>query len=610
MGRLDRRAFLSRMTGALVTASGVSLSKLAAPAAAATLAQNPQQYPPYEAKAPALTPGKPCWLDVAAPFVVEDPSLGIHTELLLTATCFPGVQGFRDRQFGTEYEVQLFDGRGREVNLGRNGRMLISAMRPTVLRMSDVLDRGKPFWGSAKIRLAPRGNPVTHAGDLFSAGFIRWNTPSAFDNVHAHPAAPKQARGRFFYSMPFPPLDEFHCAFALFNPSPDDSVGTIRLVHPSGKLLVERRYTLRPHQTFLYDLAGLEQVDSPARALSIGAVPASEVRAGGVVSVTNHTEAVPFAYTLMQGRSGGAFTVEHPLHFADAPVKLARATPYGPSRSFPAEAFLYTPLLFAGRRIGGVEFESRVYLSASRWREEALWVMPFVTDERGDIAWVSNQDDQFPARVEPASACHDGVLRLTEFASCRLDAARLPLAGATFSGGFGVATIPPTSHSLMKVEVRARNWGRTAFTHFRPGGHFHKKYRTVTERGGLATDYIISGCQIRGTAGDRKYDALLAIMNIEFEDKNTARPRLEVFGPGGLIAEKQLGEFPPLACRHLLLSELFPELRTEPGQPLSVRMTDTGAMIVCSVVHLDYERRDLAMDHGSDRHSTYLDYGC
>jgi len=28
------------------------------------------------------------------------------------------------------------------------------------------------------------------------------------------------------------------------------------------------------------------------------------------------------------------------------------------------------------------------------------------------------------------------------------------------------------------------------------------------------------------------------------------------------------------------------------------------------VVHLDYERRDLAMDHGSDRHSTYNDYGC
>jgi hypothetical protein len=29
-----------------------------------------------------------------------------------------------------------------------------------------------------------------------------------------------------------------------------------------------------------------------------------------------------------------------------------------------------------------------------------------------------------------------------------------------------------------------------------------------------------------------------------------------------------------------------------------------------STVHLDYLRRDLALDHGSDRFSTFLDYGC
>jgi hypothetical protein len=85
---------------------------------------------------------------------------------------------------------------------------------------------------------------------------------------------------------------------------------------------------------------------------------------------------------------------------------------------------------------------------------------------------------------------------------------------------------------------------------------------------------------------------------------------LQVFGPGGLLAEKQLEEFPPLAARHLLVSELFPELQTAPGQPLTIRMTDDKAMIVCSVIHLDYQKRDLAMDHGSDRHSTYHDYGC
>ena len=608
MQRLDRRAFLSRLTGSLVTASGLSWSKLALPASA----QQAQQQPPYPydgANPTKKSDGKACWLDVAAPFMVQDDALGLNTEMLLTATCFPGIEGYRAKESGTDYELLLFDGNGKPVDTGGAGRVNCSPMRPTVLRLNEVLGHKKNFWGSARLRLAPHGPGVAHAGDLFSAGFVRWNTPTNFDNVHAHPAAPKQARGKFFYSMPFPPLSEYHCAFALFNPSPDDSSGVVRLVLPSGQIFLERRYKLRPQQTILYSLADLSTVESPREALAIAPPPANELRNGGVVAVVNETEAVAFAYTLMKGRTGSVFTVEHPLHFADAPVKPARKSPYGPNRSFPAEALLYTPLLFGGKRIGGVELESRVYMSASRWREEALWAMPFVTDKDGMIAWVSNRDDKLTERITPAAACEDGVLRLPEFASCRLDVALLPIE-PQFAGGFGVATIPPTSHSLMKVEVRAKNWGRVAFTHFRPGGQFHRKYRTVAERGGLATDYIISGIQVRGSVENRKYDSLLAIMNIEFEDKNAANPKLQVFGPGGLLAEKQLPEFPPLAARHFLVSELFPEMQTAPGQPLSIRMTDEKAMIVCSVVHLDYERRDLAMDHGSDRHSTYNDYGC
>lgn len=606
MQRFDRRAFLSGLTGSLVTASGLSWSKVALPAGA----QAQPQYP-YEDKKPAVKPpdGKACWLDVAAPFIVQDSKLGLDTEFLLTATCFAGVEGFRAAQAGTDYELLLFDGKGNPVDTGRNSRIQVSAMRPTVLRVSDVVGKGKPFWGSAKLRLAPHGEGVAHAGDLFSAGFVRWTTPTNFDNVHAHPAAPKQARGKFFYSMPFPPLSEYHCAFALFNPSPDDSRGVVRLVLPSGQIFLERRYELRPQQTILYSLADLSVVSSPREALTIAPAPANDLKHGGVVAVVNETEAVAFAYTLMKGRTGEIFTVEHPLHFSDSPVKPARTSPYGPNRSFPAEALLYTPLLFNGKRFGGVELESRIFLSASRWREEALWAMPFVTDTNGMIAWVSNRDEKLTERIAPASACAEGVLRLPEFASCRIDVGKLPIE-PQFSGGFGLATIPPTSHSLNKIEVRAKNWGRVAFTHFRPGGQFHRKYRTVAERGGLATDYIISGIQVRGSAEARKYDSLLAIMNIEFEDKNAANPKLQVFGPGGLLAEKQLPEFPPLAARHLLMSELFPELQTAPGQPLSLRMTDEKAMIVCSVIHLDYERRDLAMDHGSDRHSTYNDYGC
>jgi hypothetical protein len=311
----------------------------------------------------------------------------------------------------------------------------------------------------------------------------------------------------------------------------------------------------------------------------------------------------------MKGRMGASFTVEHPLHFADRPVNPGRKSPYGPNRSFPAEAFLYTPLLFNGKRIGGLTLESRLYLSASRWREEWLWMMPFVTNDNGMIAWVSNRDEKLAERVTPAEATDQGLIKLSQFQSCRLDVRTMPLPDA-YGGGFGVATLPPTSHSLNKVEVRAKEWGRVAFTHFRPGGHFHKKYITAADRGASMTDYVVSGLQVRGTADRPKLDSVLAVMNIEFEDERTGMPKIQLFGSSGLLAEKELGEFPPLACRHFLLSELFPGLQTEPGQPLTLRMLDTKAMTVVSVIHLDYERRDLALEHGSDRFSTAGDFRC
>jgi hypothetical protein len=33
-------------------------------------------------------------------------------------------------------------------------------------------------------------------------------------------------------------------------------------------------------------------------------------------------------------------------------------------------------------------------------------------------------------------------------------------------------------------------------------------------------------------------------------------------------------------------------------------------MMIVSALHFDYERRDLALEHGSDRHSTFRDYKC
>jgi len=185
MGRIDRRTFLAGLTGSLVAASAMRLS-------GATLlfpwqqVEKPQSGYPGMQAAP-MPAGRTCWLNVNAPFIVEDPKLGLTTEILLTATCFPGAEGFRDAGYGTEYQVELFDASGKEIKLGSAAHIVIPAMRPTVLRMAELVGK-KKFWGGARIRLAPSGKQqVTHPGDLFSAGFVRWSTPENFDNVHAHP---------------------------------------------------------------------------------------------------------------------------------------------------------------------------------------------------------------------------------------------------------------------------------------------------------------------------------------------------------------------------------------------------------------------------------------
>jgi hypothetical protein len=583
MFTLDRRTFLASLAGSFI--------------AGETLSAAPQK--------PQPLPTGTCWLDVAAPFVIVDPSQQLTTDLLLTATCFPGIDGYKNSSFATDYQILLYDASGKEIKLDNSGKFSIPALRPTLLSMKELSGRDA-FVGGAKIRLAPSPNQVPRAGDLFSAGFVRWNLPENFDNVHAHPAPPQQVIGRYNYSMPFPAMSEYHCAFALFNPNDEESYGVVRVLDRLGRTAVERKFSLHPHQTTLYTLADLHPVETAGEALAIRPLADSKLNDGGVVVVRNESERVPFAYTLMKGRQGQSFTVEHPLHFsADAPMKAARTTPYGPNRSFPAQALIYTPMLFKGLKIGGVELESRVYLSSSRWVEEALWKMPFVTTDRGEIAWVSNRDDQFASRVLPSAVTDQGLVRLTEFQSCRIAARDLPLPDG-FSGGFGAACIPKTSHSLNKIEVRAVNWNRVAMTHFRPGGAVAKSYRQVENRGSLASDYIVSGAHI--VKGKR--DCLLAIMNIEFEDDFTGTPRLQLFGPQGLAGEKQLSDFPPLACRHLLLSELFPGVESDPAHPFTVRMQVANALMIVSALHLDYVRKDLALEHGSDRHSTFQDFKC
>jgi len=592
MTTIDRRVFLSSLAGSLLTASAQA------------------QYPSQPA-AP-LVAGRDglCWLDVAAPFVVVDPALQLSTEILLTATCFPGVEGYKDSRYATEYQVLLFDGAGKEMPLENRGKLEIPALRPTLLDLKEWAGVAGPFFGGAKIRVAPSPHQMPHAGDLFSAGFVRWNLPANFDNVHAHPAPPQQVYGHFNYSMPFPALSEYHCAFALFNPNEEESYGVVRVVDRLGRTVCQRRYALAPHRTTLHTLSDLKTAATPGEALALAPLNEPKLADGGVIVVRNESQRASFAYTIMKGRQGGSFTVEHPLHFAaDAPVAAARKTPFGPNRSFPAQAMLFTPMLFRGFRVGDLQLESRLYLSSSRWQEEALWLLPMVTTGEGSIAWASNHDDQFARRILPGALADQGVVRLAEFQSCRIDARDLPLPDG-FAGGFGVATLPKTSHSLQKVEVRAVNWGRVAFTHFRPGGASARAYRQVEERGGLASDYIVSGAHVMGRRANRQRDCLLAVMNIEVEADHTGTPRLQVFGPAGLASEKPLGDFPALACRHLLLSDLFPDLQSDPAHPFTLRMTVPGAMMIVSALHLDYQRRDLALEHGSDRHSTFQDYKC
>ncbi|HET9399769.1 MAG TPA: hypothetical protein VFO34_02360 [Candidatus Acidoferrales bacterium] len=597
MRTIDRRTFLGSLAGSFVAAS----AQAAVPHAVTDLAT-------LRERRANIAPDA-CWLDVAAPFVLSNKALGIETQILLTATCFPGVDGYRDPNNQTAYQIVAYDPKGNEIRLDRNGRLDIPALHTTMVEVAQLAGRSE-FWGGARIRTAPSANQVSHAGDLFSAGFVRWQTEKNFDNVHAHPAAPQQAIGHFNYSMPIPSLSEYHCAFSLFNPNDVASEGSIRIVDRMAQTVVERPYHLEPHHTELFSFETLKNFASPGEMLAITPLAEKKLSDGGVVVIHNTSEAVSFAYTLMRGRDGGTWTVEHPLHFsADGEIKPARQTPFGPNGNFPVTALLYTPLLFNKKQIAGVELESRFYLSASRWVEDALWLMPFATTAEGNIAWVSNKDENLRSRVQPAALIDQGLVRLSPFQSVRVDARGLPLP-AGYSGGLGVGTIPGTSHSLLKVEVHANNWNRSAFTHFRPGGQNHMKYRLVEERGGVATDYIVTDCQIRGSAGKRQRDAVLAVMNIEFQDEKTGSPKLQLFGPSGLIAEKNIGDFPPLACRHFLVSELFPSIQTEPDRPVTMRMVDQNAMMVMSAVHLDYDRRDLALEHGSDRHSTFNDFHC
>src|SRR5438552_17360016 len=89
---LKRRSFLALFPGALAGAAFIPLLDSFPEA----LAQSPG---PTKFTTPV------CWLDVAAPFIVEDADIGLRTEIVLTSDTFVGAKGYEDGADATEYEI-------------------------------------------------------------------------------------------------------------------------------------------------------------------------------------------------------------------------------------------------------------------------------------------------------------------------------------------------------------------------------------------------------------------------------------------------------------------------------------------------------------------------
>jgi hypothetical protein len=555
-----------------------------------------------------------CWLDVCAPLIIQDPTLGITSELVLTADNFAGATGYADGADITEYEIYLYDPEGRP--FGADGiarRLTAKAMQTTVIPVQELVGPNTSFWGGMKVRLRPRTRTSTHASDLFSSAFIRWKSRDSFTNVHANPDPLEWQRpDSFFYSMPFPPLSAYEGFYSIFNPYDQPSSGTLTLYDQLGAKLKELPYDLKPHSSALVDLHSGEYVRGIAEAFTRRDSSRARNHAtlagasgGGTLAITNQRGSVKnFGYLFIKQASGSKFSVEHPIHqppYNPAPARI----PFDAAGRFKAQNILYTPLVFRSKKLGGITLESRFHLSSGAPMEEALWLNPFITDGNGKVAWQTGDGSKLPSSISEKQI-ERGAIKLPGQQSCIFDCTRLDLPKG-FSGGLSLAITPLSNHTLMKVEVLAVEWNATAFTHFRPGLAAARSYQKPASRAGLATDYIVAGAALTTEAGKIRRDEIIAVMNID--DKNiSGNPTLEVFSSSGLVTRKALGEVPPFSCRHYLLSEL---LSGKIGpKDLSLRLVDEQATLLMSVLHLDYARRDIAADHGSDRFSTFSEFTC
>jgi hypothetical protein len=563
---------------------------------------------------PLLTRANPssCWLDVCAPFIIQDSAAGIESEILLTSDNFVGASGYADGADATEYEIYLYDSAGKP--FGEDGiarRLVAKAMQTTVIPVRELVGPKINFWGGMRIRLRPKTRTPTHASDLFSSAFVRWKSNGSFTNVHANPDPLQWQRAdSFFYSMPFPSLSQYDCLYSIFNPYDDISAGTVTLYDQLGSKLKELAYNLKPHASALIDLrkgdytTDIKDLFSDRGNVSVKNHAMSTGTTGGTIAVTNHRGTVKnFGYLLMKQIASPKFSIEHPIHQPPYNPTTAKI-PFDASGRFKAQNILYTPLLFRSKKLGGITLESRFHLSSGAPMEEILWLSPFITDRDGNVAWQANDGSQLSGLISEKQI-ERGAIKLAGQQSCVLDCARLKLPNG-FSGGLSLAIAPLSNHTLMKVEVTAVEWNATAFTHFRPGLASARAYQKPATRAGLATDYIVAGAAIN-KSGRMKRDEIVAVINID--NKNIAgSPTLEIFSSRGLVARVRLGEIPAFGCRHYLLSELLNE-KIGPDD-LSLRLVDEQATLLMSVLHIDYDRRDIAADHGSDRFSTFTEFTC
>lgn len=598
-GVLRRRSFLSLFPRAFIGAASIPLL--------APLHKSQAQSNAYQSNASS---DQFCWLDVCAPFIVEDAELGVHSEIVLTSDTFAGTKGYETT--ATEYEIYLYDLDGKPLVPNGTKRVVVPAMQTTVLKVRDIVGKDDAVWGGMRIRLRPKGPVAMHASDLFSSAFVRWQTTASFDNVHANPDPLEWQRpDSFFYSMPYPPASEYESIFSLFNPYAEQSSGAITTYDPLGANLKEVSYELKPYSTCLFDLGRGDFVTDAKSVFKLSNAHHSNRKLnradsqGGTIVVTNKQNSVKsFGYLLIKRQDYPRFSVEHPIH--QPPFNpVAAAAPFDAQGRFKAKNILYTPLLFRTKKFGGVTLESRFHFSSGAPIENHLWLNPFVTDMEGNVAWQVTNDTKLPGTI-PSEQIERGVIKLAGRQSCIFDCQQIALP-KSFAGALSLAIAPNSNHTLMKVEVLVPEWRAHAFTHFRPGLRSARGYQNSKHRGGLATDYIGSGAHLERNSNKILRDELIGIMNID--DRGVrGQPVLEVFTSRGFLTRINLVEIPSFGCRYYLLSELLP-MQTG-SSDLSLRLVDERATLLMSVLHLDYVRRDIALDHGSDRFSTFNDYNC